>query len=170
MSVEAVFKGVYPIGDTNLSELPVKEIGPAVAFYQKVLGFSVVASDSTRVELKRGEARIGLIRKEDHDPRQAGSCYFDVSDVEALRLELETTGGIPVRAGSKTTRARNISRSSCVRTKTVIASVSANPHKQHSSWDAIWRSSKGEGRLIRILEPGTGIHFPFSAEFSIIWK
>ena len=95
MSVETVFKGVYPIGDENLSALPVKEIGPAVTFYQKVLGFSVISSDLTLAELKRGEARIGLIRKADHDPGKAGSCYFDVSDVEALRRELANNGGNP---------------------------------------------------------------------------
>ena len=39
------FNGVYPISGEDLSALPVKAIAPAVAFYQSVLGFTLVASD-----------------------------------------------------------------------------------------------------------------------------
>jgi hypothetical protein len=39
------FKGVYPISGEDLSALPVKAIGPAVAFYQSVLGFSNARGD-----------------------------------------------------------------------------------------------------------------------------
>jgi predicted lactoylglutathione lyase len=89
------FKAVYPISNEDMNALPVKEIGPAIAFYRTVLGFSVVASDSTSAVLKRDDVQIGLIRKADHDPLQAGSCYFAVSDVEALRRELEGKGAKP---------------------------------------------------------------------------
>jgi predicted enzyme related to lactoylglutathione lyase len=87
------FKAVFPISNEDTNALPVKEIGPAVAFYKTVLGFSVVTSDPTTAVLKRDEVRIGLIRNEDHDPRQAGSCYFSVNDVESLHSELEGKGG-----------------------------------------------------------------------------
>jgi predicted enzyme related to lactoylglutathione lyase len=90
---------VYPIGDTDPSALPVKAIGPAAEFYQKVLGFSVITSDPTSAVLGRDQVQIGLIRKEDHDPGQAGSCYFDVSDVDAVRQELEKNGGNPGPCG-----------------------------------------------------------------------
>ena len=89
------FKAVYPISDEDINALPVKEIGPAVAFYKAVLGFSVVSSDATTAVLRRDEAQIGLIRKEDHEPRQAGSCCFAISDLESLREELEASGGKP---------------------------------------------------------------------------
>jgi catechol 2,3-dioxygenase-like lactoylglutathione lyase family enzyme len=89
------FKAVYPISNEDTKALPVKELGPAIAFYKNVLGFSVVASDSATGVLKRDDVQIGLIRKPDHDPLQAGSCYFDVSDVEALRRELEGNGAKP---------------------------------------------------------------------------
>ena len=90
-----LFKAVYPISNEDTNALPVKELGPAIAFYKTVLGFSVVASDATTAVLKRDEVQIGLIRKADHDPLEAGSCYFAVSDVEALRRELEGKGAKP---------------------------------------------------------------------------
>jgi lactoylglutathione lyase len=90
-----LFKGVYPISNEDANALPVKEIGPAIAFYKTVLGFSVVASDAMTAVLKRDDVQIGLIRKTDHDPLQAGSCYIEVSDVEVLRRELEGKGAKP---------------------------------------------------------------------------
>lgn len=54
-----------------------------------------MSSDANTAALKRDDARIGLVRQPDHDPRQAGSCYFSVSDVEALREELLGKGARP---------------------------------------------------------------------------
>ena len=51
------FKAVYPISGEDLSALPVRAIGPAVAFYQSVLGFSVVASDEATATLQRDDVR-----------------------------------------------------------------------------------------------------------------
>jgi lactoylglutathione lyase len=93
------FKAVYPISNEDTNALPVKEIGPAVAFYKQVLGFSVVSNDSTTALLKRDDVQIGLIRKEDHQPPQAGSCCFAISDLESLRDELEANGGEPGEFG-----------------------------------------------------------------------
>lgn len=93
MAPKAVFKGVYPIGDTNTSALPVKEVGPAVAYYTQVLGFSTVSKDRTSAVLERDQARIGLAVN-GRDPEQA-SCYFEVSDVEALWAELDAKGVDP---------------------------------------------------------------------------
>ena len=86
------FKGVYPISGEDLSALPVKEIGPAVEFYKAVLGFSVVASDETTATLQRDDARLGLVRRPDHKPEEAGSCAFAVTDLDALRAELDGRG------------------------------------------------------------------------------
>ena len=93
------FKAVYPISHEDTNALPVKEIGPAIAFYEAVLGFTAVSSDPTTAALKRDEVQIGLIRKEDHEPRQAGSCCFAISDLESLRKELEANGGKPGEMG-----------------------------------------------------------------------
>ena len=90
MAGEVVFKGVYPIGNTDTKALPVKELGPAIGYYTQVLGFTLVSKESDRAILRRDEAEIGLA-KNGEDPEQA-SCYFSVSDVAALRAELEAKG------------------------------------------------------------------------------
>jgi len=89
------FKAVYPISNEDPNALPVREIERAILFYQSALGFSVVASDSATAILKRDDVQIGLVRQPDHDPLEAGSCYVEVSDVEALRQELELRGAKP---------------------------------------------------------------------------
>ncbi len=86
------FKGVYPISGEDPNALPVKEIGPAVEFYKTVLGFSVVASDEATATLQRDDARLGLVRKPDHKPGEAGSCAFSVTDLDAMRAELDGRG------------------------------------------------------------------------------
>jgi lactoylglutathione lyase len=90
MSSSVVFKAVYPIGDTDTNGIPVKEIGPAVGYYTQVLGFSLVEKDRKSAVLERDDVRIGLAVN-GQDPEQA-SCYFAVSDVEALRREIEARG------------------------------------------------------------------------------
>ena len=100
MSANVIFKGVYPIGDTDTNALPVREIGPAVGYYTQVLGFSLVTKDPKSAVLSRDDARVGLAVN-GKDPEQA-SCYFAVSDVEALRRELDAKGiepgGVHVQA------------------------------------------------------------------------
>ncbi len=92
MSDTPVFQSVSPIGDTKTDALPVKDIGPAVGYYTKVLGFTLVsrAEDGKSATLRRDNAIIGLAVNGD-DPENA-SCYFSVSDVEALRAELDAQG------------------------------------------------------------------------------
>jgi hypothetical protein len=86
------FNAVYPISGEDLSALPVKAIGPAVAFYQSVLGFSVVASDEATATLQRDDVRLGLVRKPDHKSEEAGSCAFAVADLDAMHRELDGRG------------------------------------------------------------------------------
>ena len=38
---------VYPVSGEDTNALPVKNIGPAVSFYEVVLGFSVVSRDAS---------------------------------------------------------------------------------------------------------------------------
>ncbi|HLV80044.1 MAG TPA: VOC family protein [Chthonomonadaceae bacterium] len=90
MSSQVVFQSVFPIGDTDVNALPVKDMGPAIGYYTQVLGFSLVSKYGQSAVLQRDAVRIGLACN-GSDPEQA-SCYFGVSDVEALRKELEAKG------------------------------------------------------------------------------
>jgi len=90
ISRNAVFKSVHPIGDTNPDALPAKEIGPAVGYYTQVLGFAVASKERDSAVLRRDDVEIRLAVN-GLDPEQA-SCYFAVSDVEALRRELDAKG------------------------------------------------------------------------------
>lgn len=85
-------KGVYPISGEDLSALPVKEVGPAVEFYKTVLGFSVVASDDTTATIQRDDVRLGLVKRPDHKPGEAGSCAFGVTDLDEMHKELAGRG------------------------------------------------------------------------------
>ena len=86
------FNGVYPISGEDLSALPVREIGPAVEFYKAVLGFTVVSSDDATATVQRDDALLVLVRKPDHKPEEAGSCAFGVTDLDAMRAELDGRG------------------------------------------------------------------------------
>jgi lactoylglutathione lyase len=90
MSASVEFQSVHPIGETDTSALPAKSLGPAVGYYVHVLGFQVVEKEKGRAILQRDGAKIGLAEN-GSDPEQA-SCYFAVSDVEALHQELEAKG------------------------------------------------------------------------------
>ena len=87
-----MFKGVYPISGEDLIALPVREIGPAVEFYRTVIGFDVVSSDEDAAVLQRDSAMIGLARKPDHKPDEAGSFAFGVTDIDAHHRELDGRG------------------------------------------------------------------------------
>lgn len=90
MSKTVVFQHVHPIGNTDPHALPVKEFGPAIGYYTQVLGFRVVEKQEAKVILQRDDVKIGLACN-GSDPEQA-SCYFAVSDVEALHQELQEKG------------------------------------------------------------------------------
>lgn len=90
MTTELKFLSAFPIGDTDVNALPVKEIPPAIGYYTQVLGFTVQARDANRATLIRDAVTIGL-KVNGADPEQA-SIYFNVSDVEALRAELAAKG------------------------------------------------------------------------------
>jgi lactoylglutathione lyase len=88
-------RSISPIGDGDTNAVPVKDIDPAIGFYTQVLGFSLVKKDQQSAVLKRDDVQIGLVAKGDHDPRRAGSFYFDIVDVETLRREFQGNGGKP---------------------------------------------------------------------------
>ncbi len=88
--MKARFLKVSPIGDVPPTELPVKAVGPAVAFYKAVLGFDLTSRSGNSAMLKRDEVTIGLVESK-ADPEQV-SCYFSVDNVETLHAELTEKG------------------------------------------------------------------------------
>jgi lactoylglutathione lyase len=96
----AHFKAVGSVSEDDTNALPVKDIGPAVAFYETTLGFSVVSRDASTAALARDQVRIGLVRKADHEPGRAGSLAFAVDDLDAMHQELQSRGGHPGKFGT----------------------------------------------------------------------
>lgn len=91
-----VFKSVSGINcDMGAKPSPVRSLEPHIAFYADVLGFTLERRDQQSAVLERDGARIELVVTPGHDPATSGSCYFDVSDVEALRRELLEAGAAP---------------------------------------------------------------------------
>lgn len=97
MPENIVFNAVFPLGDTAPDALPARQIGPAVGYYTHCLGFSLIAKDQQSAILRRDNVEIGLAVNGE-DPEQA-SCYFAVSDVEALWRELNAKGIEPSPLG-----------------------------------------------------------------------
>jgi catechol 2,3-dioxygenase-like lactoylglutathione lyase family enzyme len=95
----AHLKSVSPVSNEDAAALPVKELGPAVAFYEAILGFTTVRRDALTAVLRRDDAQIGLIVKIDHLPGEAGSLAFAVDNLDALHCELTERGGQPSQFG-----------------------------------------------------------------------
>jgi lactoylglutathione lyase len=89
----------YPISGEDLMALPVRSLSAAITYYQDVLGFSVVSRDIRVAALARDDVRIGLVLQDDHDPKRAGSLALEVDDLDAMRRELERSGGRPGEFG-----------------------------------------------------------------------
>lgn len=81
-----MFLGAFPIGDSDPQRVPIKDVGPAVAYYTQVLGFRLVERQETAAVLQRDDARIRL-EQNNLDPEQV-SLYFSVDKVEPVRAEL----------------------------------------------------------------------------------
>lgn len=95
----AKFTSVCPVADEDTNALPVKAIESAIRFYEKVLGFSIVNRDGSTALLRRDEVQVGVVRKPDHVPGQAGSIAFGVDDLDGLRAELDASGLNPGELG-----------------------------------------------------------------------
>jgi hypothetical protein len=88
MSGAAIFKSVSGI-NCDMGEKPsqVRALEPHIDFYTRMLGFTLAERDERSAVLQRDGVRIKLVARPDHDPATSGSCYFDVSDVDALHRE-----------------------------------------------------------------------------------
>jgi catechol 2,3-dioxygenase-like lactoylglutathione lyase family enzyme len=88
-----------PISGENLAALPVKALGPAIAFYEAVLCFTLVRRDASTAVLKRDDVTIGLVVDPGHEPKRAGSFAMEADDLDLLHRELEERGGRPGEFG-----------------------------------------------------------------------
>jgi len=73
--------------------LPVRDLGAAVPFYEKVLGFRVLSrgqAPHNSAVLARDQVQIGLAEN-GGDPTQDG-CAFHVKNLEALFAEFKANG------------------------------------------------------------------------------
>src|SRR5262249_41977821 len=95
----AKLASVSPISNEDTRALPVKALAPAIAYYESIMGFTLIAQDATTAMLRRDDAEIGLVVKSDHRPSEAGSLAFAVDDLDALRSELTSRGGQPGEFG-----------------------------------------------------------------------
>ena len=91
----AKLESVSPVSNEDVRVLPVKELEPAIAYYESMMGFITVGRDANTAILRRDNAEIGLVAKGDHLPHEAGSLAFKVDNLDALHRELAERGGKP---------------------------------------------------------------------------
>ena len=91
----ATLESVSPISGEDVASLPVKELAPAIAYYESALGFTTVTRSEGTASLRRDEAEIGLVVNDEHEPHKAGSLAFRVDDLDALHTELANRGAMP---------------------------------------------------------------------------
>ena len=91
----AKLESVSPVSNEDIGRLPVKDLGPAIAFYESAMGFVTISRGVSTAILRRDDAEIGLMLKVNHQPHEAGSLAFKVDDLVALHRELSDRGGKP---------------------------------------------------------------------------
>ncbi len=91
----AKLRSISPISNEDTNALPVRELGPAIGFFESVLGFHVVMREASSALLERDGVQVGLVIQRDHIPGKAGSVAFEVDDLDGLHLELSRRGGAP---------------------------------------------------------------------------
>ena len=87
------YEGIFPIGDSDPKNMPVRELEPAIRWYESNMGFSV----KSRAETPHASATLArdavelVLAVNGGDPEQS-SCYISVSDVEAAFRDLTERG------------------------------------------------------------------------------
>ena len=88
MPDKAVYKAIFPIGDTDPHNMPVANLAQSIKYYE-ALGFQTktqTQSPHPSAVITRDDVEIGLTVN-GGDPEQA-SCYIAVDNVELARQEL----------------------------------------------------------------------------------
>jgi uncharacterized protein len=76
----------------NYVELPVREIGPAKAFYERAFGWSLTDFGPTYAATLSGDTDIGL-QADAAEATKAPLAVIDVDDLEAALAAVEAAGG-----------------------------------------------------------------------------
>jgi predicted enzyme related to lactoylglutathione lyase len=89
------YKAIFPIGDSDPNDMPVRDLEQALPFYEAAMGFTVRSrGDSPRsAVIARDQVEMRLAEN-GGEPEQA-SCYMSVSDVDAAFQELWERGAKP---------------------------------------------------------------------------
>ena len=90
--MKALFKTAHPYLEDAMN-LPVVDVEAAIPFYERVMGFQVVARKDgphKSAVLGRDGIQIGLAEN-GGDPTQEG-CFFEVDNIEAAFDELKSNG------------------------------------------------------------------------------
>ncbi|WP_266363494.1 VOC family protein [Tellurirhabdus rosea] len=90
--LKATLKQAWPYQQDSLN-LPVRDLGAALPFYETTLGFQLESRQETpcpSVVLARDHIRIGLAEN-GGDPEQDG-CFFEVDNLENAWAELKSNG------------------------------------------------------------------------------
>jgi uncharacterized protein len=77
-------------------ELPVREMGPAKAFYERAFGWSLTQFAPTYAATITGDTDIGL-QADAAEATRAPLAVIQVDDLEAALAAVETAGGTIVR-------------------------------------------------------------------------
>jgi uncharacterized protein len=77
-------------------ELPVREMGPAKAFYEQAFGWSLTAFAPTYAATITGDTDIGL-QADSAEATRAPLAVIQVDDLEAALAAVEAAGGTIVR-------------------------------------------------------------------------
>ncbi|MDR3706953.1 MAG: hypothetical protein P4L33_01530 [Capsulimonadaceae bacterium] len=86
---QVVYKAIHPIGESNPLDMPVRNIDTAGVWYEMRLEFRSIDRDQNRRTLRMMRDDVVLeLAENGRDPEQE-SCYIEVSDVEAARIELD---------------------------------------------------------------------------------
>ena len=80
----------------NYVELPVQQIGPAKAFYERAFGWSLTDFGPTYAATRTGDTDIGL-QGDAGDATKAPLPVIDVDDLEAALAAVEAAGGTIVQ-------------------------------------------------------------------------
>jgi hypothetical protein len=80
----------------NYVELPVREIGPAKAFYERAFGWALTGFGPTYAATLSGDTDIGL-QGDAAEATKAPLPVIDVEDLEAALRAVEDAGGTIVR-------------------------------------------------------------------------
>ena len=80
----------------NYVELPVREIGPARAFYERAFGWSLAEFGPTYAATTSGDTDIGL-QADASEASTAPLPVIEVEDLEAALAAVEAAGGTIIR-------------------------------------------------------------------------